>query len=76
MMKIDTIIDSYQDYKPSGTWDSVVARGDGAWVKENDDFHGQMFERTVKVRRSDGVIALEIEWLTDEEVANEIRGNE
>jgi len=75
-MKLDTIIDSYQDYKPSGTWDSATARVGGAWVKDNDDFHGQMFERTVKVRRANGVIALEIEWLTDEEVTKELRGEE
>jgi hypothetical protein len=72
-MKIDTIIDSYSDFKLSGSWGAVRVGPDGAWITDND-YDGQMYARTVKVRRADGTIALETEWVTNEDMEQELRG--
>jgi hypothetical protein len=65
-MKIDTIIDSYIDFKECGKWGSFKS-DNGKLLKEE-----KMFTRTVKVRRADGVVALETEWITDEDMKKEI----
>lgn len=69
-MNLDTIIDTYYDYKECGEWGSMNTET-GEQLKG-----GKMMSRTVKVRRVDGTIALESEWITDEDAKKEKQDNE
>jgi len=69
-MNLDTIIDSYDDYKECGDWGSMNTETGVASAG------GKMMSRTVKVRRADGTIALESEWITDQDAEQEKKDKE
>lgn len=67
---ISVIIDSYTDFTECGAWGSVNTETNETTAG------GKMFSRTVKVRHPNGSVGLEKEWVTDEDMNNEMRGKE
>lgn len=64
-MNVDVIIDSYNDFKEMGVWASI---------NEDGPVNGKIYSRTVKVRRKDGTIALESEFISDDDMRRELEG--
>lgn len=64
------IIDSYPDYTECGQWGSINT------ATQETVASGKMFSRTVKVRHPNGSVGLEKEWITDEDMNNELKGKE
>lgn len=55
----------YDDYEECGTW--------GSFNTETGEVTsgGKMYSRTIKVEKDDGSIALDSEWITDEDMEHE-----
>lgn len=62
----EKIIDRYTDYKECGDWATVDASG-------NTITTGKMITRTIKVINQDNSIGLSYEWITDEDMYNEMK---
>ena len=59
------LLGRYDNYEECGTW--------GVYTPETKEHTvmGKMYSRTIKVEQEDGSVALDTEWITDEDMKHE-----
>lgn len=59
------LLGGYDDYQECGTWGSFDTRT-GEVTKG-----GKMYSRTIKVEQEDGIVGMDFEWITDQDMEHE-----